>query len=449
MAKIMRLPEPSAYYNSIVIKVTSKLDNSVISNAPSVTVDYSGETYSTVERNGFSSASIGKYVYVMPNFPKLSSSVTVNCYVSCDGYSMAKVQTQTQTVMDDISNPTEVFLYPITIDGQIQRLSDAKQKFVDAFPTILKKEDSIEDYPKMMEECVPFFLTTYNYNADIFKIKEANIEAEGRTMSRGYIPSDCAKITLTFTRDTRDGYPLSLGINKSYKKQKDGSLSHHTVFKGELTGKTGDVYTIDLGENNGLKDVAYFDALAAISCLIKNTLITLSDGTKKYVQDITFDDELLVWDFYEGRFSKAKPMFIKKAELAEEWNLCRFSDGTELGLVGSDGYHRIWNNEANEFTHTGKPETPIGTHTFNERGEIPELVSQEIIREPVEFYNIITEKHYNLFANGILTSNRWSNRHGIKDMKYVLDDERMSEEHVNEMIDDMRANPVWMNNKKI
>lgn len=445
MAKIMRIPDLSAYYNSIVIKVTSKLDNSVISNAPSVTVDYSGETYSTVERNGFSSASIGKYVYVMPNFPKLSSSVTVNCHVSCDGYSTAKVQTQ--TIMNDFSNPTEVFLYPVTIDGQIQRLSDAKQKFVDAFPTILKKEDSIEAYPKMMEECVPFFLATHN--ADIFKIKEANIEAEPLTMSRGYIPSDCAKITLTLTSDTRNGYPLSLGINKTYKEPKDGTFGRHTVFNGALTGKTGDVYTIDLGENNGLKDVAYFDALAHIVCLIKDTLITLSDGTKKYVQDITFDDELLVWDFYEGRFAKAKPMFIKKAELAEEWNLCRFSDGTELGLVGSDGYHRIWNNEANEFTHTGKPETPIGTHTFNERGEMPELISQEIIREPVEFYNIITEKHYNLFANGILTSKRWSNRYGIKDMKYVLDDERMSEEHINEMIDEMRANPVWMYNETI
>ena len=445
MAKIMRMPEPVSYYERVVIKVISKIDNSVIGNAPSVTINYNGKTYATSMAKTLSDSTTGKYVYMIANFPQNASSVTVNCHVSCDGYSTATVQAK--TVQNDFSSPTEVPLYPITIDGQIQRLSDAKQKFVDAFPTILKKEDSIENYPKMMEECVPFFLATHNGN--IFKIKEANIEAEAITLSRGYIPSDCAKITLTFTRDTIDGYPLSLDIDKNYKNGKDGTFGQHKVFKGALTGKTGDVYTIDLGENNGLKDVAYFNALAYISCIIKNTLITLSDGTKKYVQDITFDDELLVWDFYEGRFSKAKPMFIKKAELAEEWNLCRFSDGTELGLVGSDGYHRIWNNEANEFTHTGKPETPNGTHTFNERGERPELVSQEIIHEPVEFYNIITEKHYNLFANGILTSKRWSNRYSIKDMKYVLGDERMSEEHVNEMIDEMRKDPVWMYNETI
>lgn len=439
MAKIMRMPESTSYYERVAIKVISKIDNTAIGNAPSVTVDYDGKTYATSMDKTFSDSTTGKYVYRIVNFPQNSSSVTVNCHVSCDGYSMAKVQTQ--TIMNDFSSPTEVSLYPVTINGQIHRLSDAKQKFVDAFPTILKKEDSIEDYPKMMEECVPFFLTSYN--AAMFKIKEANIEAKLLTISKGYVPSDCTKLTLIFTRDTIDGYPLSINIIKKRTGYNNDTTFDDRVFMGSITGKTGDVYTIDLDT----KDAAYFTAVANIQCLTKNTLITLSNGTKKYVQDITFDDELLVWDFYEGGFSKAKPMFIKKAELADEYNLCRFSDGTELGLVGSDGYHRIWNNEANEFTHTGKPETPNGTHTFNERGEMPKLVSQEIIHEPVEFYNIITEKHYNLFANGILTSKRWSNRYGIKDMKYVLDDERMSEEHINEMIDDMRANPFWMYNE--
>ena len=35
------------------------------------------------------------------------------------------------------------------------------------------------------------------------------------------------------------------------------------------------------------------------------------------------------------------------------------------------------------------------------------------------FYNVITENHYNLFANGILTSCKLSNKYHIEDMKYV------------------------------
>ena len=430
----------SIYFNVVMIKLSSKIGGVAVTNkTPSLAVVYENITYSTTLADDYTDRGIGKYGFYISNF-NIKSAVNVKCHLTCEGFSPLTFQCETKQNGIEFN---EITLYPITIDGQIQRLSDAKQKFVDAFPTILKKEDSIEDYPKMMEECVPFFLTTHV--ADIFKIKEANIEVKRMATSIGYIPSDCAKITLTFTSDTIDGRPLSIDITKKRTGINNFNTFEDTVFRASITGKTGDVYTINLDT----KDAAYFTAVADISCLIKNTLITLSNGTKKYVQDVTFDDELLVWDFYEGRFSKAKPMFIKKAELADEYNLCRFSDGTELGLVGSDGYHRIWNNEANEFTHTGKPETPNGTHTFNERGERPELVSQEIIREPVEFYNIITEKHYNLFANGILTSKRWSNRYSIKDMKYVLGDERMSEEHVNEMIDEMRKDPVWMYNETI
>lgn len=442
MAKIMRMPEPTSYYERVAIKVISKIDNTAIGNAPSVTVDYDGKTYATSMDKTFSVSTTGKYVYRIVNFPQNSSSVTVNCHVSCDGYSMAKVQTQ--TIMNDFSSPTEVSLYPVTINGQIHRLSDAKQKFVDAFPTILKKEDSIEDYPKMMEECVPLIVSS-GVGVPLFEIKEIGVTVSGNSVNSWPISKSLiSSLTIEFLKNKESTYSLNIALTE-YRNKYYNTL--HILYDKTFTDiNSGDIKTISI-PSTPIAEIVYFNLAINLPCLIKNTLITLSDGTKKYVQDVTFDDELLVWDFYEGRFSKAKPMFIKKAELTDKYNLCKFSDGAELGLVGSDGYHRIWNNEANEFTHTGKPETPNGTHTFNESGERPELVSQEIIHEPVEFYNIITEKHYNLFANGILTSNRWSNRYGIKDMKYVLDDERMSEEHINEMIDDMRANPFWMYNE--
>lgn len=159
-------------------------------------------------------------------------------------------------------------------------------------------------------------------------------------------------------------------------------------------------------------------------CFKQGTLITLADRTTKKVEDITYDDNLLVWNFYEGKFDSAKPMWIKKPEIASEYNLCKFSNGVEVGFVGqggSQGYHRIYNDEAKCFTHTGVKDTPIGTTTFAEDSTMPKLVSQEVVKEKVTFYNIITDKHYNLFANGILTSCRLSNKYEIKNMKYVGD----------------------------
>ena len=159
-------------------------------------------------------------------------------------------------------------------------------------------------------------------------------------------------------------------------------------------------------------------------CLIAGTLITLADGSKKPIEDITYDDNLLVWDFFNGCFASAKPRWIKVKQTAEVYNKLTFDNGTTLGLVGEGGtrgYHRIFNKQACCFTHTGVPETPIGTITFAEDKSEPVLVRQELVNETVDYYNIITDKHFNIFANGILTSCRCSNLYKIENMKYVGD----------------------------
>ncbi len=158
------------------------------------------------------------------------------------------------------------------------------------------------------------------------------------------------------------------------------------------------------------------------ACMIEGTQITLADGTTKAIEDITYDDELLVWDFFDGKFDKAKPTWIKVAEVAPRYNLVKFSNGSEVGFVGAGGekgYHRIFNKEAGAFTHTGCKDTPNGTTTFAEDNTFPTVVSQEVVEKSVKYYNVITDKHYNLFANGILTSCKLSNKYRIEDMKYV------------------------------
>lgn len=162
---------------------------------------------------------------------------------------------------------------------------------------------------------------------------------------------------------------------------------------------------------------------ANYSCMIEGTQITLADGTTKAIEDITYDDELLVWNFYAGRFDKAKPSWIKVEETAPRYNLVKFSNGSEVGFVGAGGekgYHRIFNKEAGAFTYTGNlKETPNGTTTFAQDETFPTVISQEVIEKSVKYYNVITDKHYNLFANGILTSCKLSNKYRIEDMRYI------------------------------
>jgi hypothetical protein len=151
-------------------------------------------------------------------------------------------------------------------------------------------------------------------------------------------------------------------------------------------------------------------------CFPAGTMITLSNGTKKAIEDIGYNDNILVWNFDLGEYASAKPIWIKASETATEYNVLTFSDGSVLKTVGN---HHIFNKQAERFTHTMTADTPIGTVTVNEQGEEITLVSAEVVKESVEFYNVWTEYHLNMFAQGVLTSNRFNNTYPIVSMKFV------------------------------
>ena len=160
------------------------------------------------------------------------------------------------------------------------------------------------------------------------------------------------------------------------------------------------------------------------ACFLKGTMITLSNGIEKPIEDITFDDELLVWNFDNGCLSKAKPIWIKKPEINDYWFLNKYKSGKVLKTTGKSetGWgHRTFDLNKNKFIYTTES---VSDNIFTLDG-IDTHMSCERIEEPCEYYNIITERHFNLFANRILTSCSLNNLYPIKDMKYVKDGRKL------------------------
>jgi hypothetical protein len=182
----------------------------------------------------------------------------------------------------------------------------------------------------------------------------------------------------------------------------------------------GTVYIRAYATNSNGTSYSEEQEFTSYICLIKGTLITLADGSTKKIEDIEYSDSLLVWNFDEGKFDSANPVFIAMpSPVMKEHNILKFSDGTELRTILKDIGHRIFNIEAGKFTHPMTDETPIGTTTFKDDESKVTLVSQEIVREDGIFYNILTEGHINVFANGILTSARLNNIYPTEEMKFV------------------------------
>ncbi len=153
-------------------------------------------------------------------------------------------------------------------------------------------------------------------------------------------------------------------------------------------------------------------------CLAEGTRVKLSNNQYKNIEDVDYSDNLLVWDFDLGVFSSAFPLWIKRKESISKYNLLKFSDGSELKTISQ---HRIFNKEVGKFTYPMTDETPIGTTTFNSDGREIKLISREVIKERVNYYNVITKNHLNIFANDILTSCRYNNIYPIENMKFIKD----------------------------
>lgn len=159
--------------------------------------------------------------------------------------------------------------------------------------------------------------------------------------------------------------------------------------------------------------------VAETPCFVQGTLISLNTGNVKYVQDITYDDELLVWDFDNRCYASAKPLWIKKLETTSYYYRCEFDNGTVLNLVGSDGKcHRVFSIEDGMFLSATDC---VGKTIMTENGAA-KLLSCTKVEEQVEYYNIITEYHMNLFADSVLTSCRLNNLYPISDMKFIKED---------------------------
>ncbi len=86
-------------------------------------------------------------------------------------------------------------------------------------------------------------------------------------------------------------------------------------------------------------------------CVITGTLITLADGTQVPVEQLTGQEQLLVWNMNTGSFGVAPIFFLAHAdanitpEFVQVVTLV-FSDGTEISIAGQHGF---WNHSLNKY----------------------------------------------------------------------------------------------------
>ena len=142
-------------------------------------------------------------------------------------------------------------------------------------------------------------------------------------------------------------------------------------------------------------------------CFATGTLITLADGTQKPVEQITFGDKILAWDFYTGTYVEQDvALLVFHGENVHTVANTVYSDGTVLRTIGK---HGLFDYDLNKFVYITPEDCKdyIG-HTFvkyNPDGsyDLVTMTDAYVTSENTGAYSITSAGTANAFAQGILT----------------------------------------------
>ena len=329
--------------------------------------------------------------------------------------------------LEKISKPTGVYLHEISFYEVTDDLfSSSCSSLSPCYTCFSLNEISnnstqiLSDYYKNENYTIHFFdlhdyLNKQNINFNHYSTGQFAVNSKFDIPLSFCQNNNCSKSLLSsFSLSIDNRFALSYDLN-------DGKFKV-TAFSGKY------VYAIQIAKVGFIPSDWMFVEMT-IMCLSSNTDVYAYDKKKKRfkkkkISEIDYDDELLCWDFDNGCFAVAKPIWIMKEKQTFKYNKLTFSDGNILETINQ---HRIFNVEKGMFTYPMTNDTPIGTTTLNANGEYVKLVSKEEVEEPIMYYNVMTNYHINLFANDILTSSRLSNIYPIKDLKYICKKKRNNE----------------------
>ena len=142
------------------------------------------------------------------------------------------------------------------------------------------------------------------------------------------------------------------------------------------------------------------------SCVTSDTLVMLADGTQKRIDQVTYDDQLLVWNFYTGKYDVA-PASIVMNHGYDNYTITalKFSDGTEIKTINGHGFFDV---AANKYVILSDENVAdyIGHEFVKADGDgysTLTLVDYEIYEEYTESWSILTAENYNCILEGMWT----------------------------------------------
>ncbi len=193
-------------------------------------------------------------------------------------------------------------------------------------------------------------------------------------------------------------YNYTMEYGGLYRSTNDltSNLAANTYYvKYSYEDKNGNIYYYFIG---------YKQAAYGTSCFTAGTLITLANGNKKRIEDLTFNDKILAYDFMTGNYvEKNISVLVYHGNDLYTVNNLKFSDGTVLKTIGD---HGVFDYDLNKFVYINEEnyQEYIG-HNFvkGENNSVVKLEKVIFTKEYTGSYSLSSSKTSNAIAEGMLT----------------------------------------------
>ena len=173
------------------------------------------------------------------------------------------------------------------------------------------------------------------------------------------------------------------------------------------TDYTGDSYSSIESAPNGMLYAKWYKQSSSSSCITTGSLITLADGTQTAVENLTGNEQLLVWDMLNGTFSSAPILFIDiDPTTTYDVITLTFSDGTEVEVIDE---HAFFDVTLNKYVFLRNDASQYIGHYFTKHNqmltgtETVQLVDVEITPMVTTAYSPVTYGHLCYYVNGMLS----------------------------------------------
>lgn len=146
------------------------------------------------------------------------------------------------------------------------------------------------------------------------------------------------------------------------------------------------------------------------SCITTGSLITLADGTQSQVENLTGNEQLLVWDMLNGTFTSAPILFIDiDPTTTYEVITLTFSDGTTVNVIDE---HAFYDTTLNKYVFLRSDASQYIGHYFTKQildgnnnmiQTTVQLVGVSIEEQITTAYSPVTYGHLCYYVNGMLS----------------------------------------------